>query len=472
SVTSTPVTSAWPHSNYQMYGGIHWMHNYPGQSQQDYYMGYMQNVGQAHTNLRTSDVINSLSKDDVYPPPPPPPLPEDELELAKMIRLPEAWCVAMTEDSRVYFYNRQTMRTSWFPPVATPTNVTPKTPRTPVNTSSPIHQDQAIVLAEETTTNLAEKPQQSSDDPRIQQHQEQILLSPLSAAQLNKSITISSTTSAATYLAKRARKSKSKLSSSHRHHHRHHHRRHHRKRESVPPPPPPLVPVPVPVLQTNTLSNVPLSPESTETLPQQEQTEIIETQQPVTLPTSSSSSTELVENNTDNTSEAVTESVSTAVTIPEETASIVTVEEKNIDIVDEANGMNDELNSSATLISANPNESTVIMSTLDDERKFKQSREQLRIKLSKLVSQQLKVYTKKQCKQGRICSQEDYKFLIKKFTLAVLDKELERAKLQQDYDLKLSERVRVKTEDYVKKYMSKVGQTFRRRQRSASASSR
>ena len=50
------------------------------------------------------------------------------------------------------------------------------------------------------------------------------------------------------------------------------------------------------------------------------------------------------------------------------------------------------------------------------------NRDLLRKNISQHVHATLKPYTKRTCKQGRIVSTDDIKYLVKKFTLAVLDK--------------------------------------------------
>jgi len=93
----------------------------------------------------------------------------------------------------------------------------------------------------------------------------------------------------------------------------------------------------------------------------------------------------------------------------------------------------------------------------------KQNRDILRKNISQHVHATLKPYTKRTCKQGRIVSTDDIKYLVKKFTLAVLDKEIEKA--NNDWILLspiLTDRVRLKTEVYVKKYMNKMGPVFQR----------
>ncbi|CAF3183154.1 unnamed protein product [Rotaria sp. Silwood2] len=91
------------------------------------------------------------------------------------------------------------------------------------------------------------------------------------------------------------------------------------------------------------------------------------------------------------------------------------------------------------------------------------NRDLLRKNISQHVHATLKPYTKRTCKQGRIVSTDDIKYLVKKFTLAVLDKEIEKAKNDgTSLSPVLTDRVRLKTEVYVKKYMNKMGTVFQR----------
>lgn len=93
----------------------------------------------------------------------------------------------------------------------------------------------------------------------------------------------------------------------------------------------------------------------------------------------------------------------------------------------------------------------------------KANRDLLRKHISQHVHTTLKPYTKRTCKQGRIVATDDIKYLVKKFTLAVLDKEIEKAK-NEGIALSpvLTDRVRLKTEVYVRKYMQKMGPVFHR----------
>ncbi|CAF0854976.1 unnamed protein product [Adineta ricciae] len=99
------------------------------------------------------------------------------------------------------------------------------------------------------------------------------------------------------------------------------------------------------------------------------------------------------------------------------------------------------------------------------------NRDLLRKNISQHVHATLKPYTKRTCKQGRIASTDDIKYLVKKFTLAVLDKEIEKAKDERIPLLPvLNDRVRLKTEVYIKKYMNKMGSVFQRHDVSVSHS--
>jgi len=103
---------------------------------------------------------------------------------------------------------------------------------------------------------------------------------------------------------------------------------------------------------------------------------------------------------------------------------------------------------------------------------LKLNRDLLRKNISQHVHATLKPYTKRTCKQGRIVSTDDIKYLVKKFTLAVLDKEIEKAKNERTpLSPILTERVRLKTEVYVKKYMNKMGSVFQRHDTGAHPSS-
>jgi len=113
--------------------------------------------------------------------------------------------------------------------------------------------------------------------------------------------------------------------------------------------------------------------------------------------------------------------------------------------------------------SANNETSTTVKTEDQSTNSFKVNRDLLRKNISQYVHSTLKPYTKRTCKQGRIATTEDIKYLVKKFTLAVLDKEIEKAKNDRiALSPMLTDRVRLKTELYVKKYMNKMGPVFQR----------
>ena len=101
--------------------------------------------------------------------------------------------------------------------------------------------------------------------------------------------------------------------------------------------------------------------------------------------------------------------------------------------------------------------------TEEQTSSFKVNRDLLQKNISQHVHITLKPYTKRAWKQGRIVSTEDIKYLVKKFSLAVLDKEIEKAK-NDCLPLApiLVDQVRLKIELDVKKYMNKRGAVFQR----------
>lgn len=120
--------------------------------------------------------------------------------------------------------------------------------------------------------------------------------------------------------------------------------------------------------------------------------------------------------------------------------------------VKESSEMNDTIDESAS-----SNNNNILSSS------SKINRDLLRKNISQHVHTTLKPYTKRTCKQGRIVSTDDIKYLVKKFTLAVLDKEIEKARNEAiPLSPVLTDRVRLKTEVYVKKYMNKMGPVFQR----------
>lgn len=87
-------------------------------------------------------------------------------------------------------------------------------------------------------------------------------------------------------------------------------------------------------------------------------------------------------------------------------------------------------------------------------------KEQFRADISRLVVQLLNPYCKPDCKVGRIASKDDFKFLARKLTFIVLEKELQQKK--SCAALEYSPSVRAKTEAFVRSYMKKIGPKFMR----------
>lgn len=78
--------------------------------------------------------------------------------------------------------------------------------------------------------------------------------------------------------------------------------------------------------------------------------------------------------------------------------------------------------------------------------------------VSKFIKDALSVYYKPDCKVARITSKEDFVFLARKLTLAVLEKELDR---KGDCEkLECNKQVKKKVEDFVKIYMAKFGKLY------------
>lgn len=84
---------------------------------------------------------------------------------------------------------------------------------------------------------------------------------------------------------------------------------------------------------------------------------------------------------------------------------------------------------------------------------FKVCKEKFREKLSCLVVKLLQPYLRKDCKYGRIEDTADFKHLARKFTHTIMEKEMSRATKLEELDL--DKRIKVKTQDYVTRYMQK-----------------
>uniref|UniRef100_A0A2S2Q0E3 [histone H3]-lysine(36) N-trimethyltransferase n=2 Tax=Sipha flava TaxID=143950 RepID=A0A2S2Q0E3_9HEMI len=80
--------------------------------------------------------------------------------------------------------------------------------------------------------------------------------------------------------------------------------------------------------------------------------------------------------------------------------------------------------------------------------------------MATVIVKVLDSYVKKSCKQGRIKNDEDFKYLAKKLNSNILFKELQVKKVEE---LKITDSVKQKVEQYIKKYMLKYGKVYRRK---------
>jgi len=278
-------------------------------------------------------------------------------------------------DSSVYFYNRQTMATSWIPPSI-------KTP-----------------LENSVSRPLPPPP---------------LDLSPLSSAQISEQHHPHISSSS------RSAMKSSKYPHRHSRSHRHHHH-----------------------MSSNNKRKRPSAVESTTTVKEELHPQFIEETSMII----SNEQIKLDETN-DKKSEEQTEEISLV-------DAKVSTDEHNEFIPSTSLKESSEINDNMEEATSSNN------NTLSSSSKI--NRDHLRKNISQHVHATLKPYTKRTCKQGRIGSTDDIKYLVKKFTLAVLDKEIEKAK-NEGIPLSplLTDRVRLKTEVYVKKYMNKMGPTFQR----------
>jgi hypothetical protein len=94
----------------------------------------------------------------------------------------------------------------------------------------------------------------------------------------------------------------------------------------------------------------------------------------------------------------------------------------------------------------------------DANKKFK---EQFREKLSKLVIKLLQPYLRPECKKGHIEKTDDFKYLARKFTHCIMEKEMTRVKNFQE--LEMNGKVKSKAEEYIKKYMYRFEGNYSRK---------
>uniref|UniRef100_A0A2H8TWC6 [histone H3]-lysine(36) N-trimethyltransferase n=2 Tax=Melanaphis sacchari TaxID=742174 RepID=A0A2H8TWC6_9HEMI len=80
--------------------------------------------------------------------------------------------------------------------------------------------------------------------------------------------------------------------------------------------------------------------------------------------------------------------------------------------------------------------------------------------MATVIVKTLGSYAKKTCQQGRIRSDEDFKYLAKKINENVLLKELQLKKVDK---LKISDSTKDKVAEYIRKYMSRFGEVYKRK---------
>ncbi|XP_064647183.1 uncharacterized protein LOC135500005 isoform X2 [Lineus longissimus] len=90
----------------------------------------------------------------------------------------------------------------------------------------------------------------------------------------------------------------------------------------------------------------------------------------------------------------------------------------------------------------------------------KRCKESFRTKMSSYIVHCLNPFRKPECKLGRISTTEDFKHLARKLTHAVLSKELRYCRHPED--LEVNENVKAKAKEFVRKYMSKFGSTYKK----------
>lgn len=80
--------------------------------------------------------------------------------------------------------------------------------------------------------------------------------------------------------------------------------------------------------------------------------------------------------------------------------------------------------------------------------------------MATVIVKTLGSYAKKTCQQGRIRNDEDFKYLAKKINENVLAKELQLKKVDK---LKISDSTKDKVAEYIRKYMSRFGEVYKRK---------
>ncbi|KAF2368332.1 WW domain [Trinorchestia longiramus] len=96
----------------------------------------------------------------------------------------------------------------------------------------------------------------------------------------------------------------------------------------------------------------------------------------------------------------------------------------------------------------------------DNSERARKIKDLFRSRMATFIVSVLNPYRRADCKQGRINTTDDFKYLARKLTHFVMVKELKQ--LPSIEDLDCSESVKHKTKDFVRKYMAKYGTSFKR----------
>ncbi|ESO12797.1 hypothetical protein HELRODRAFT_62476 [Helobdella robusta] len=96
--------------------------------------------------------------------------------------------------------------------------------------------------------------------------------------------------------------------------------------------------------------------------------------------------------------------------------------------------------------------------TSSSEEVAKKIKDQFRTKIARHIVNYLNFYKRADCEQGRITNTEDFKYLARKLTHAVLNKELKQCRHMED--LEVNDNVKFKAKEYVNKYMRRFGPVY------------
>jgi histone-lysine N-methyltransferase SETD2 len=95
---------------------------------------------------------------------------------------------------------------------------------------------------------------------------------------------------------------------------------------------------------------------------------------------------------------------------------------------------------------------------------FKIIKDQFRDMLSKLIIKLLQPYMRRECTVGRLSNVDDFKFLARKFTHTILDKEMSRStRLDALPNSADKRRIHAKADEFIRKYLGKFGAEYSRK---------